>query len=163
MVDYFVTPSILNSFVQDERWGYEAYLKTLYPPEHPEFNFFTLNGHRIHEKYGYNNTLRFFKVICVNGYEVAIEGTPDKLNPLTEVKTTTKISERKIQAAEIQLQAYMYLTGYDYGEVIFYDQQTEKVIYRCEYSYSRAKLEYWIMRFVDYVRRKERGLQLSLV
>ncbi len=163
MVDYFVTPSILNAFVQNEKWGYEAYLATLDPSLASEPNFFALNGWEIHEKYGYSNRKRFYKVICIDEYEVALEGTPDKLNPLTEVKTTNKITERKIQAAEVQLQGYMYLTGETYGEVIFYNQKTEKVIFKCGYFFSRKKLEYWILRFIEYVRKQERAVQVSLV
>lgn len=133
MVEYFVTPSIIHQFVLKPEWGLRSYYQTLEGVSSSS-NFLTDFGSNLHSTLGYNNTRRFYKVAVLElekeVCEVAIEGTPDKLHPLEELKTcsiTDQKLEEKIYAAMIQLLGYMFLTNQTFGYVVFADRKSKEI------------------------------------
>ena len=161
-INFFITPSILQQFYLKPEWGYKAWLKTLYPEKYQaEDNYFTRTGTELHAKLDYNNSKRFYTVFSVDvkgkTYNVAMEGTPDHLNPLKELKTASyyklvsEIQRKKIvEAASLQLQAYMMMTGDEVGYVVLYCR--EGVIDEMSYVVRRddERVKEWTCKFIEY-------------
>jgi|Deesub1362A_J573_1020465.scaffolds.fasta_scaffold00330_55 hypothetical protein len=158
MVDLFVTPSIIQQFYLKPEWGVKAYYNTIYG-KFGESNYFIRRGVNLHNKLGYDNNRRFFgtKVIDIDGqeYVVALEGTPDHLNPLKELKTcgakTPETIEKNIQAAALQLKGYMYLTGEEYGYVVFVNRKTEDEVAEVFVPRNDEEFFYWVKKFFKYL------------
>lgn len=162
-INFFITPSILQQFYLKPEWGYEAWLKTLYPDRYKrKDNYFTRTGTDLHTKLDYNNNERFYTVfwVEVNGatYNVAMEGTPDHLNPLKELKTASyyklasEVQRKKIvEAASLQLQAYMMMTGDEVGYVVLYCR--DGIIDEMSYIVRRndKRVKEWTTKFIKYV------------
>jgi len=125
-INFYVTPSIIQQYTLNKKWGINAWLKTLGLKKN-ESNFFTKFGNKLHNKLEYNNNRRFYTVFNVDDLNVFMEGTPDHLNPLKELKTCSyyKLAnkferEKIVEAAAMQLRGYMMLTGDEYGYVVLY-------------------------------------------
>jgi len=123
-INFYVTPSIIQQFHLNPQWGVRAWLSTLGLIK-SQSNYFTRYGQYMHNKLGYTNNKRFYTVFNVKDLNVFMEGTPDHLNPLKELKTCgyRKIQDKKelnkiIDAASLQLMGYMMMTKDDYGFVV---------------------------------------------
>lgn len=125
-----ITPSIIQQYYLNKEWGRKAYLSTFFPDQYPSKpNYFTEMGKKLHVKLNYNNTRRFYATIPSEKLDCTLflEGTPDHINPLKELKTCSyykfvieKEKAKVIQAASLQLLGYMILTGEEYGYVVLY-------------------------------------------
>ena len=155
MVDLYVTPSIIQQFVLKPKWGLRAYYNTLLAIP-GEDNYFTRTGRWIHDFLGFNNRQRFYKTVWFkyNGddYILALEGTPDHINPLKELKTCSKNDpnlEKKIYAASVQLWGYMILTDCNYGYVSLADRKDREIF--MEVYIERNDKEFFneVRRFYD--------------
>ncbi|MEM2660912.1 MAG: hypothetical protein QXS74_06295 [Nitrososphaeria archaeon] len=150
----YIHPSFLYAFYRKKMWGIQSYYATLYGIEYKD-KFITLRGKELHEKYGYNNTKHFFGLADVNGL-IAMEGTPDHINPLVEFKTITSENhlEETLKAAEKQLLAYMYLLDVDYGKIVVMNMNTEKILVEEEVKRDDTKLFDAIREFFGYLRKQ---------
>ncbi len=163
MIDLFITPSIIQQFVLKPEWGKDAYEKTLYPDKRKqEHNYFTKTGNRIHEKLGFNNNKRFYTTfpLKISGrwYNVAMEGTPDHLNPLKELKTVSyykfvrdKYKEKVVEAASYQLLGYMMLTDEEYGYVVLYCREGVIDEYSVVVHRDDEKFKEKVKEFFEYI------------
>jgi len=157
-VDLFITPSIIQQFYLKPEWGLQAYYSTVHGIKKAD-NFFTRRGVNLHNKLGFDNDRRFFgtKILRIDGedYVVALEGTPDALNPLKELKTcgnkTPEQLEDNIQAASLQLMGYMFLTGDEVGYVVFVNRKTEEKITEVEVYRDDKKFFAWVKKFFQHL------------
>ncbi len=87
-----------------------------------------------------------------------MEGTPDHLNPLKELKTASyyklasEVQRKKIvEAASLQLQAYMMMTGDEEGYVVLYCR--DGIIDEMSYVVRRddKRVKEWTTKFIKYV------------
>ncbi len=159
MVDLFITPSIIQQFYLNPDWGLRAYYSTITGAKIPD-NYFTRTGRYLHNKHGYNNKLRFYgtKVIEIDGeeYTLAMEGTPDHINPLKELKTCGKNKVGKdldeiIQAAGLQLMGYMFLTGEEYGYVVVMERVDQVELVEVMFQRNDELFFDWVARFFKYL------------
>lgn len=160
-IDLYITPSIIQQFYLNPVWGVRAYYNTITGARAPD-NYFTRMGRKLHNENGYNNSQRFYrtKVIEIDGeeYVVAVEGTPDHLSPLKELKTAgaNKINDnfelnKILEAASIQLLGYMFLTDEEYGYVVVMER--ERGVEIVEIMYRRADEIFfdWVKKFFKYL------------
>lgn|GEM_PF-2482129 len=152
-----ITPSIIQQFYLKPEWGLKSWISHIYYIP-SKGNFFTKLGNYLHNKHGYNNMKRFFKTkvmdIDNNEYIVVFEGTPDKINPLKELKTcsrTDKNLKKKIEAATIQLYGYIWLTDSEDGTVVFIDRKTEEIIDDILVPRDDDTFFEYVHKFFDYV------------
>jgi len=173
-INFFITPSCLQQFYLKPQWGLESLLKTLYPNKYPsQCNYFTETGNKIHNQLKYNNNKRFYTVFSVEyagkTFNVAMEGTPDHLNPLKELKTVSyyklasKVQKKRlIEAASLQLQAYMLMCNEDTGYVVLYCR--EGIIDEMSYVVHRddKRVKDYICKFIDYCSFQDEKIRKML-
>lgn len=159
MVDLFITPSIIQQFYLKPEWGVKAYFSTITGEKVPD-NYFTRTGRYLHESRGYNNRKRFYgtKVIEIDNqeYVVAVEGTPDHIDPLKELKTCGKNKllfglDDIIKAAGIQLMGYMFLTGEEYGYVVVMERVDQVEIVEVVFHRNDDLFFSWVAKFFRYL------------
>ena len=162
MVDLFITPSIIQAYVLKPEWGVRAYYNTITGNREP-LNYFMRRGIYLHNKLGYNNRLRFYRTLVVEYNDslktLLIEGTPDHLNPLKELKTCNgnrtndNHFKKAVEAASLQLQGYMLLTNTDYGYVVFVDRNTHEEILELAVPRDDQKFIRTVFEFHDYLAK----------
>jgi len=162
MVDLFVTPSIIHAYTLKPEWGVRAYYNTLTGNREP-LNYFIRRGLYLHRKLGYNNNVRFYRTVVINcngGEKVlAVEGTPDHIEPLKELKTChpDKLNdpsfERSVDAGALQLQGYMFLTGYECGYLVFADRNTGNELLEITVPRNDRRFLNTVLEFFDYINR----------
>lgn len=160
-----ISPHMLNAFVISPKYGIEAYYRSKYK-KHKEPTKEMSRGIELHEKLGYNNQESFEKTfkIDVEGeeYLVHMKGIPDKLEPLTELKTTESffIPDKKIEAAKAQMLCYLFLTDKLEGLVKFVNSLTEKEIKVVHVYRNDLRLKELIRKFIRHLKKQK---QLSLI
>ena len=158
---FVITPSMLNAFIRNERWGIQAYYRKLYHKEAPR-TYEMQEGERLHENLGYTNREKFVRKFKLPGtnWVVELRGVPDKIEEdgrPVEAKTVAGFwaDDKKLEGAKVQLLCYLFLMDKDFGYVDLISRETGQrvkrfTIYRDDYELFRI-----IRKFILTIRRQK--------
>ena len=162
---FVITPSMLNAFVRNERWGIQAYYRKLYHKEAPRTHEMQ-EGERLHEMLGYTNKEKFVKKFRLPGTNWVIElrGVPDKIEAdgrPVEAKTVAGFwaDNKKLEGARVQLLCYLFLMDKDFGYVDLISRETGETIRRFTVYRDDHELFRTIKKFVSRLKRQKQLLR----
>ena len=157
MAVFRISPSMLNSFVQ----GYVNDAINAFYGHYPEATEYMKKGTELHEKLGYNNRKKFSVTFELDGDYVELVGIPDKIDRrrVYECKILNKyngwINPKKKNGAEIQVLAYLFMLGYHYGEVHFFDAKTERLVFHLPVTRDDKRLMNVIRKFIRTIKKQQ--------
>lgn len=154
-----IGPHILGRFVIDPR---EA-VDTFYGKKKPRTREMAL-GEDIHRKLGYTNEQLFEKEAEVGGVKVVVRGVPDYIDGerIEELKTVggKYVSNRYLDAAEVQMLAYLWLTDRPNGEVVVVRRDTLEEVERFHVFRDDERLFKIMGDFVKEIKNREKASNL---
>jgi len=153
-VELYISPSIIQQFFLNPEWGLRTYNQVV-RGIFQKPNYLMNRGKYLHRIKGYNNKITFYKttILDIDGrkYTLGIEGTPDHLNPLKELKTTGKnYNQKLVDAAALQLRGYMFLTGEEYGYVVIMDRKDGVELVDVMVRRDDEQFLKWVRKFFEY-------------